>query len=1857
MTDRRNQFLWDNLLALIIFHCYALIVGGVLAQVGTFFEIGWLMTMGQFLPFYNAYFLWHIIRIFQWHMGRLSFYHKMTTTLRLLSEDRRHPLFMLQRSHMMKEIKFIASVAVPEFQVYDHRIQRKYMEMTLKGIYAVDPDRFRRFRRQTEQDSLDLIDVIYREEFNIPIPRALRKCLDGIHRRAASQYSDYCDTTKPRGSRQFIDRDWWFQPLDTTAMETQNLEMIVNPILNMTGWSKEMKEGKEFLVKLAEDSILFLFLLWRAYRAKDKQGLVLAIIVFLKLRCGTSSLTSTVIDKTIKGLGHLIDTDNSEKIEVEDTTGIFDRLYQLRGKWYYPNGAEAPPRVIDLGQRSGYVLPANRIDFGAMEAQGLFENITLDSLDGKNVEFRRFLENFEVFSKTPCYKKLYNSYMYLLAFGIFSKMGLEMDALGYDRLAQERMRSTYGSKASAMFTFVDTASFLFGRGIQIMKTGSLDPIYHSGNSYDKWFVEAHYLLQKSKFLNNAKALEISEAELLGRLNSCIEQGQAIFVKIRDLNKNTAKYVHSTLDQLLCAQVDLLTSATCLETREVPFSLLIVGDSSIGKTTLTDILFKYFGKLKGLPTDDMYKHTRNPGSQFWDNFKTYMWFIRMDDIAFMNPNKAPQGDPSLMELLQIINAVPFTPNQADLKDKGRTPCRPKLVIATTNTKLLNCHQYFSCPSAVQRRMPFVITPVLKKKYSKDNSLFVRQGEATHIPDYWNFTVEKVSPPRNSQDSSTNAVYEILTTKKGVYMKNVSMRDLLLWMQEAVEEHDRKNGLIAESNANVDNAELCEKCKLFPSFCSCKRFVKKDEVYGRKVVPPCETNAVTETFEQYVENVTPIGSSEREEKERNAMFVSEVESRDYQVAARPRHEEVIEDESVDIDFAYMECQSNEVVDYVVYKVGLFFCLYQLYLLLLSFLKTFVVYCIVTSIRTRYRNAKHSLVEYVWNKYDSLMGIVTVRDSRRRLRQSLRELGDRFQRQNGIPVFAIAALSVLGTAGLGVYLMTLLAKTSPELEAQGNATSIGCAPTARRQERKNVWYKESFQTTKFDLPPAIGSLKHATLEQLVDKFERNLVALEIKVTYADGMVTRSSPRAVGVGGFWYLTNSHNFPYGAIQYDVKMKHQKEEGGVTENVKFTLKPEEIKRIPERDIAFFQTTTCSPKAKLIDYFCKASFEGKGHGAYMSRTQDGAGVELQKTNYLHLQNVEFQPEVAHPRFNMKSWVGVSSQTAPGFCGAMLVGSFASGPMILGIHSMGDKTPKDVASIVAARVTREDIEAAITEDPFYFDVNVPDMRAESGQVIEVQPLHFMSPLRWIESGTAAVYGSINKGRSTMKSKVVDTPMAPILREEFGIQKKFFAPNFSKDSWMPWRRALLDNTGIVDKLDSGILNKCVEHYVKDVTSKLTPEDFDSLHVYDLFTAVNGAAGIAYVDPVKKNTSAGFPWNKSKKYLIKEKIPTTDLPEAFVFNDDVMQRVDDILEHYKKGKRACPIFTAHLKDEAVKMSKILIGKYRVFSGASLPFTLVERMYLLSFIRVMQNNRLTFESAPGTNAMSPEWEEYYKFLTAFGEDKIVAGDYRAFDKTMASKVILACFRVIIMIATKGRYTQEEVKIIAGIAIDIAFAYTNFNGDLVEFFGSNPSGHALTVIINCIAGCLYIRYAYYVLNPKHELDSFQDNVHLVVYGDDNIMGISDNVPWFNHTSISKVLAEVGIEYTMADKEAESQPYIHISEATFLKRSWRYCEEIGMHVCPIEVSSIEKSLMTWIRSDITEEEHMLSVLSGAWREASYHGEQFHKKYAKMINRIMDEFNLRETSYYNKNAFPSWLTLMEQFRDGTSYYTSVEDNAAE
>jgi hypothetical protein len=600
--------------------------------------------------------------------------------------------------------------------------------------------------------------------------------------------------------------------------------------------------------------------------------------------------------------------------------------------------------------------------------------------------------------------------------------------------------------------------------------------------------------------------------------------------------------------------------------------------------------------------------------------------------------------------------------------------------------------------------------------------------------------------------------------------------------------------------------------------------------------------------------------------------------------------------------------------------------------------------------------------------------------------------------------------------------------------------------------------------------------------------------------------------------------------------------------------------------------------------------------------------------------------------------VNRITQKGDCGAMYLDITPKGPVIFGIHSLGHETQCGATAILAC-----DLDELVTKHQLKFGGKFivqggghPMFACSLRTKILTEP-HPRSMMRYIPQGKLNIYGSFAGFRAKPKSSVTATPLCGRMLEHFDVPLKHGRPNMG--GWNVWKKNVVKAIEPTINYDRAILKHCVDSFTDEILVRLPKGWEGQLVTLSDRASVNGLPGVKFIDRININTSMGFPWSCTKKRFL-DSAPDEIYPEGVNFTQEVWDRVEEINKCYSEGRRAYIVFTGHLKDECLPWAKIEAEKLRLFSGAPADWSLVVRSKLLSFIRLVQKNKYVFEAGPGTVCQSSEWSDVYRYLTAHGAHKMVAGDYAAFDKKMLADFILAAFEIITNILEKAGYDYAELLGITCIAEDIAFPVTEVNGDLLEFFGSNPSGHPLTVIINSLVNSLYARYVFTKCNPKKTCTNFKEYVTLFTYGDDNIMGVSDSAPWFNHTALQDKLSEIGVTYTMADKSSVSIPYIHINDASFLKRTWVYNDELRNYLCPIEEESIHKSLTMWVPSStICPTEQMVAVISGANTEYFFHGRETFEKHHAFFAEILQQEPY--CHYVGKGTLPVWEQLVERY----------------
>lgn len=1404
------------------------------------------------------------------------------------------------------------------------------------------------------------------------------------------------------------------------------------------------------------------------------------------------------------------------------------------------------------------------------------------------------LGKFDEVRNAPILKKLHKAMMYVLSLGIFEKFGITFDNLRYSKLEAEVLRRKYKLGVDFVHTMIDTLVFLLQRGLQCMKSGSLDPLYHSGSAYEKWFDKAQDLKRQSVLLNAPEEHGFTYFGFLADLKDHIEQGEAIYKHATRMGASEKRLVGAAVSDLRLIEAHQVTKRSALQERDAPFAVLLFGGSSVGKSTLTKMLFYQYGKTFGLPTQSEFKFIRNANANFWDGFTSSQWCVQLDDIAFMHPNKAAAGDPTVMEMLQVVNNVPFVPDQASLEDKGRTPMKAKFVIATTNCENLNAVHYFQTPLAVQRRLPFVLDVTPKKEFSREGCMLdsskIEQVDG-HWPDYWDIVVKRVVPDGDDRVGQRAKLVDV--------EKFTSIDDFLSWFSREAVKHEQVQGQVKLCDTSMSDIELCKHCWYNKLVCKCTQAQSFDEY-----VPSREGG-----FTFFTRETTP------------SEYLEDVNT--------PLRQHVVEQSNFTINHSNI----SECVEWT-WKDLFFFYLAQVYLVVLGW--EWIHQAILHQLRCEW------FAKWLENHF------VGSERKAQYLRHRFRIIGQRAESSYGLGrvVQRLAKAAILAGSAYSMYMVyksytkkddeevvntpvkeTVTVPVVPEPvipQARPTSRDIGRAPTAEAVEEENVWHKNDFELTTFDVTRQM-ECDSRTPEEVEKYISANVVHFTTTRIDSNGQTVLRKGKALCIRGHIYVTAAHTLPKG--RYTLSVVHGSAGSVGLQTVNTEMCDSDVVEIAGKEVSFFRLRCLPPKKNLVPYIAKDSANFVAAGRYVLRTPEGC-VES-----IRVVNISSGGHFVCESLDVDAvWNGhATPHTEVGQCGMPLVAFTGRGPMICGLHIAGGG-----ARIAAAKFTVELAQQGLNafQEP-HIEAGVPMLSAQ-GYDRELTQLHHKSVMAYIPTGKCNVYGSFTGFRPHGRSSVVPTVIRDAVVKR-GYPEHFTAPKLG--SWEPWRLAALDMVNPVERMKTDVLSKCVEAFKEDILRELPSSEWKEIHVLDDFTTMNGAPGVKFIDKINRNSSMGNPFKKSKRHFLVPTESVNDVSDAQIYNEEIQERIDLMLGTYLEGRRVMPVFCGHEKDEAMKEKKVKAMQNRIFTGAPGDAAHITRKYLLTLVRVMQRNKFVFECGPGTNPLSTEWQDIRNHICKFGEERLIAGDYGKFDKTMPPALILAAFDILRWMCEKAGYSPESLLVVQGIAEDTAFPLVDFNGDLVEFFGSNPSGHPLTVIINGLANSLYMRYCFHELDPEHEVRHFKQVVALITYGDDNAMGVHESAPWFNHTTVQKVLSDVGVRYTMADKEAESVPYIHIDQVSFLKRIWRWDGDVGAYLAPLEEASIGKSLTRVVASKtITAEAQACEVLKSAHMEYFNYGwDIFHAK-DKMIREIMDECDLWSHTHMDK--FPTW----QEYRDG-------------
>lgn len=1276
----------------------------------------------------------------------------------------------------------------------------------------------------------------------------------------------------------------------------------------------------------------------------------------------------------------------------------------------------------------------------------------------------------------------------------------------------------------------------------------------------------------------------------------VEKLMEINKSIRDttIDKTLSGHLRMEYAALEKCKLKVLLKLQVTRHRDPPFAMAIIGPPSIGKSQIVDKLLKIKGdidkEMKKRPHgyDPEKRYNYNYNDKYMSGFTASHTSIVIDDVGQFNTEitHARQGG-AVAQLIDFINPNPLITEQAELENKGKIPFLCSEVVLTSNFDDCGFRDVFQHKGGIYRRFVFI--------YASVRPEFRHEGETRLLgdldnPSNYDLHLYKVKRFKNTNGVNTPVFWNKETEEWGMSpdVQEMDLRELAVFLRDrCLTPHYAQLDRANMSSEVFMSSGSCSGCKLTKLLCQCAKsqaYETLDEDYGT----PMETSTSEET----------LYTSDNDEPWTDWTFRL-------------------------IMLCIASCSTY---------------LYH-FMMLLGYKEkandmNFLAMRFISRSFSKYDEGVDFISRHRLRLYDKTIDRITAYSGSDYVTTFLQR-----QRQNLFIFFDIvgivSALTVFVYASRQAYLFSM---SSPEPNKKGSVATSQADVGNDGDDEDDYWEVKYEDMTRLSGVPST-----VTMDQLSVALERNIMMMKFSFkgesTYTNcfGLFGNVAliPKHVYLILFdrdfkchvtLYRNNKKN-PIGSSTYHMKFDET--------NFRVSTDVYDYVLVQHPGFGTFRDV----RKYMLN---KSLFLGRAKGMIKGRdlkgrlvTYDFQAFQTSKLTYLN--------ETLKRTFMYTGYKAFATRdTFVGLCGAPYLVQTLNGVFIGGVH-VALQNAFGESEVYCAPLFKDELN--VTFDsliPHSFNgLNLNHTYVTGQDLALTQSMHKKSPIRDLAKGSSLfLYGTLDIFRPKLKTLVGNTFIVEDVLAHYGmLDVEYFSPRDVNS------RKCLTNT--VDKM-------CVKSsfppaYILEVKNALTTIylkvmkdngiDIGSSSA-PLDVAINGLDGQPYINRLPVKTSGGFAHKgrKDKYFTLGESTEEHDV--NYYLNDEIQREVDIAMDRVEKGERISAVWDFTFKDEPITAEKVRKDKCRLFNSASLFLSMLERMAFLWCIPLFYGkHRHLFGCAMGANACGKDWTVLYNYVVRFGRDRVIAGDYSSFDKRMEPALILAAFDILIAIAKQHGFPEKDLRLMRAVATEVAYPITNVGGTVVEFYGTNPSGHSLTTVINSIVNVLYMMLACKDISVEEGMTVdfelfFEKYMSILTYGDDNIA--SSNVDRFNHTTISRALKKYGVEYTMADKESDSVPFIDILEASFLKRYFKPSAD-GLFRAPLEEASIKKMLTvcTYSRS-ISKEEQVAQIIESACREYFQYGKRKFSRERLFLMSLLDKYNLR--GYLSGPDLPTYDQMM-------------------
>lgn len=1336
------------------------------------------------------------------------------------------------------------------------------------------------------------------------------------------------------------------------------------------------------------------------------------------------------------------------------------------------------------------------------------------------------------------------------------------------------------TKGDVIQQLIEHSMYLYEKGIMFFKTKDLSMVFYDiddANAYQMEYSD----LKAYEYLMDAGCLEqfgTSIASYSRRVDELTIRTENMLKGCRD--DRTRAFIGAKKQTLLTLKYKLLVAFRKMSMRIKPYTILLSGESGVGKTVAKDLLIQVIAGSNPdyFTVEDMIVSSINDDDAYMTEATNQTQVLVVDDAGNTQPMYAEKA--ITKTVIHASNNEPKAIIKAKVEEKGAHYMNFNCIMMTTNKPDLHSKTYTVDPTSVLRRFEVIITVRIKQEYRQQGSYMLDVSKTNGMEmDVWEFDVKRAY--KKVEDNSVG--YVIPKNEDGLDMCDVDINTLLKFLSWDSKKHFTRQKSLLTEHAVIRKMKMCPHGSL---------------------VSICREDGCRPEFQ--------AGSSFLLKTGLAMYLITSLLSRVYHFT-----------NWLMMCALYYRCMRRFLVRDISWKkyfsLIYFICIgatYSMNIWMGTVGILSIFYGVMSTIpltitlglytfSNKMRNDINDISMTTWFKANKFYS------NNKRLSKTLLAMGSVLSVYGIVRIIkkvidhnSVIDLQVKETVNTEFEQNV----QTPNTEFHGGMASCLQQPVNDASPRLNPYLIPVVQKVDVD-----HKVRTMTLEQALTVLKRNQ-SLVVNGTQAAGIFPICQNH--------FLINRHMLGKGEGSIKVYRDGMNQLG---RNFEAKYSRETWRRINQTDICVIYLPNGGSQKDLRHMFpkeytrtsrsCLMSIKNVD-GSYES-TRFHAHCKLLKHTHPTLDY-----EINTPALEYQADIPLIN----GMCMSPLL-SLGLSPYIVGFHCMGvSGTGRGVAN----QVTLEDVQGAINEmelddESIVFQshsfTNIQRDVPATGHYIDAM-INRKSAVNYLTKGSCHIYGTLNRPSSTMKTKVKDTFISPDVEELFNQPNEFCGPP-KLNSWEPRHaelEAITDTCDVNPRILTMAYQDMRSHFLR-VIDKI-PNWKDKIHPIDNNSNLAGCDGVYGVNSINLNTSTGFPlYTKKNKIIVHNPdIEIEGISRPLQMDQSHWDEVDAAEEILATGDRVNFIHTASTKDEPKKKGS---EKVRVFYVTPLTCLLLCRRYFLMVAKLFMDFALLLENTVGINTHSLDWDNIVEKLLVFGFDRFVNGDFKKYDSKMPVMINLSTFKFIIELCwLSGNFTERMMNIMRGLATEVCLPILNFFLTVLMCFGSTISGHSLTICLNSIDNSLIMRYAFYkIFDDKYKGD-FSKYVVLFTNGDDNIMSVSKELDGFNHTTIQAALAEDGIIYTMADKEADSVPFLPLSDTSYLKRRFTYSAQYRRWMCPIEEKSIFKSLHNYIPSKVqTKEQHAVEVMNNALREYFYYGRPKFEEVRSKLMIIVDRHRLR------------------------------------